>query len=557
MDWSVEKSNYRKLALSQLAKIGITGVEDRIRFERCITPDDWGQEFALHQGATFSMAHNLGQMLHRRPHNRFEDLDAMYLVGGGTHPGSGLPVIFESARITSRLLLEDLQVEPQWSSESSTQNAVLRRPCDSLLVQPSEMPSPFDVTTAAFATQRKAQRKWGETPLYLRLYALGRLRHCLAERAQQLAAIHATARPHGTPTPSPLKSFRCSMLANFSRARPKKFFAPAASPTTSGPSGSAAFTSRPVASLTASFSSSLPRTIPSCSPEFRPCRLSPPATPSSGSPATADAPAPKSSRMPSKPPAWSPHSSPSSVRACEDAQHAIESGVDKVIVTGSDRTGASVLKQLSPQPVDTVMELSGCDSVFVLMDARLDRAVEALTFGNRFNGSASCMAPRRVFVANQLAADLEARLVRSFSAVRGTPFPTSTMERLDHLIREATALGARLVYDGRGDRECGPVLLTGVRPDMEIAATDIFAPVLSLMPFRYEEEALEADRLCPYALTVTIFGGESAARRIAEQVNVGCVLINDILATTADPRCAFGGRKRSGYRHDPRPRRPA
>ena len=49
-------------------------------------------------------------MLHLRPHNRFEDLDGMYLVGGGTHPGSGLPVIFESARISSKLLLDDLGV---------------------------------------------------------------------------------------------------------------------------------------------------------------------------------------------------------------------------------------------------------------------------------------------------------------------------------------------------------------------------------------------------------------------------------------------------------------
>jgi phytoene desaturase len=47
-------------------------------------------------------------MLHLRPRNRFEDLESVYLVGGGTHPGSGLPVIFESARITSRLLVEDL-----------------------------------------------------------------------------------------------------------------------------------------------------------------------------------------------------------------------------------------------------------------------------------------------------------------------------------------------------------------------------------------------------------------------------------------------------------------
>jgi phytoene desaturase len=50
-------------------------------------------------------------MLYFRPHNRFEDIDRMYLVGGGTHPGSGLPVIFESARITTRLLAEDLGLQ--------------------------------------------------------------------------------------------------------------------------------------------------------------------------------------------------------------------------------------------------------------------------------------------------------------------------------------------------------------------------------------------------------------------------------------------------------------
>ena len=57
----------------------------------------------VHRGATFNLAHTWRQMLHLRPRNRFEDLDGVYLVGGGTHPGSGLPVIYESARITTRL----------------------------------------------------------------------------------------------------------------------------------------------------------------------------------------------------------------------------------------------------------------------------------------------------------------------------------------------------------------------------------------------------------------------------------------------------------------------
>jgi phytoene desaturase len=116
INWPAEQTRFRALALRQLEKIGIADVERRIRFEKLVTPADWRTDYALHKGATFSMAHNLRQMLHFRPHNRFEDLDSVYLVGGGTHPGSGLPVIFESARITARLLLEDLKIEPQWET---------------------------------------------------------------------------------------------------------------------------------------------------------------------------------------------------------------------------------------------------------------------------------------------------------------------------------------------------------------------------------------------------------------------------------------------------------
>ena len=116
ISWPAEQARFRALALRQLEKIGIADVERRIRFEKVVTPEDWRADYALHKGATFSMAHNLRQMLHLRPHNRFEDLESVYLVGGGTHPGSGLPVIFESARITARLLLEELKIEAQWDS---------------------------------------------------------------------------------------------------------------------------------------------------------------------------------------------------------------------------------------------------------------------------------------------------------------------------------------------------------------------------------------------------------------------------------------------------------
>jgi phytoene desaturase len=107
VDWRMEKGRYRQVALRQLAKIGLIDVEKRIRSEHMVTPADWDTKYQIHKGATFNLSHNLMQMLHLRPRNRFEDVESVYLVGGGTHPGSGLPVIFESARIAARLLLQD------------------------------------------------------------------------------------------------------------------------------------------------------------------------------------------------------------------------------------------------------------------------------------------------------------------------------------------------------------------------------------------------------------------------------------------------------------------
>ncbi len=106
IDWATEQSRFRDLVLDRLELIGLPDLRSRIRYERVVDPRDWRDDFSVYEGATFNLSHDLGQMLFFRPHNRFGP--GLYLVGGGTHPGSGLPVIFEGARITARLLLEDL-----------------------------------------------------------------------------------------------------------------------------------------------------------------------------------------------------------------------------------------------------------------------------------------------------------------------------------------------------------------------------------------------------------------------------------------------------------------
>ena len=112
--WDDIKDKYREKILDQMEKLGFDDVREHIISESIVTPDDWASS-DIYRGAVFNLAHSLNQMLWKRPQNKFEELENVYLVGGGTHPGSGLPTIFESARISSKLALYDLGIDPEWN----------------------------------------------------------------------------------------------------------------------------------------------------------------------------------------------------------------------------------------------------------------------------------------------------------------------------------------------------------------------------------------------------------------------------------------------------------
>ena len=104
IDWS-RQGDFRETVLNALERrAGMTGLRGSIRAEKILTPDDWKSEYGVYDGATFNLAHNVGQMLYFRPRNQFEEVGNCYLVGGGTHPGSGLPTIYESGRIAANLI---------------------------------------------------------------------------------------------------------------------------------------------------------------------------------------------------------------------------------------------------------------------------------------------------------------------------------------------------------------------------------------------------------------------------------------------------------------------
>ncbi len=108
-DWNDPKviAQMREKTLRHLEhRTGLKDLRDHIEAEKIFTPFTWHHEENVHQGAVFSLSHNILQLLTFRPRNKFEELDNVFLAGAGTHPGSGLPTIYESGRIVTDLICQ-------------------------------------------------------------------------------------------------------------------------------------------------------------------------------------------------------------------------------------------------------------------------------------------------------------------------------------------------------------------------------------------------------------------------------------------------------------------
>jgi phytoene desaturase len=106
-DWDKLQGEYRDKILQRIEeRTGMKDLREHIIEERIIDPAGWRDGLDVFMGATFNLAHTLDQMLYLRPHNRMQGYENLFLVGGGTHPGSGLPTIYESGRISSNLLCD-------------------------------------------------------------------------------------------------------------------------------------------------------------------------------------------------------------------------------------------------------------------------------------------------------------------------------------------------------------------------------------------------------------------------------------------------------------------
>lgn len=107
-DWKALKARARSAVLRRLSEIGVHDLKDHIKFEVSFTPLTWQSMFNVAKGAPFgSLSHNIMQVGYLRPKNRHPHYHNLYFAGGSTHPGSGLPLVLLSARLTTERIFKD------------------------------------------------------------------------------------------------------------------------------------------------------------------------------------------------------------------------------------------------------------------------------------------------------------------------------------------------------------------------------------------------------------------------------------------------------------------
>jgi aldehyde dehydrogenase (NAD+) len=236
--------------------------------------------------------------------------------------------------------------------------------------------------------------------------------------------------------------------------------------------------------------------------------------------------------------------------------------IDMVSFTGSTRAGTEVARTAAATVKRVHQELGGKSHNILLDAADFERAVKSSVRHVFENSGQSCNAPTRLLVPAARMAEVEALARRTAEAVQvGDPASENTavgpvvskiqFDRIQSYITKGIAEGAKLVTGGEG-RPAGlekgyfvrPTIFSEVNNDMTIAREEIFGPVLAILPYRDEEEAIRIANDTPYGLQAYIWSGDLArANRIGRKIRAGRVTIN---GAQGDMSIPFGGFKRSG-----------
>ena len=236
-------------------------------------------------------------------------------------------------------------------------------------------------------------------------------------------------------------------------------------------------------------------------------------------------------------------------------------GVDKIAFTGSTETGGEIMRLASGPIKRLTLELGGKSPSLVFADANLDDAIPSSVWSIYYSAGQSCEARSRVLVEGSIYDDFVQKFSELADRLRvGDPLDPETQvgslisaehrEKVHGYVEQGRGEGAEVVTGGAIAEGNGafypPTVLAGVESPMSVAQEEIFGPVVTLIPFDDEKDAIRIANDVQYGLMATVWTGDPArSHRVASRIKAGTVGIN--MPYTAFPGIPFGGYKQSGF----------
>lgn len=239
--------------------------------------------------------------------------------------------------------------------------------------------------------------------------------------------------------------------------------------------------------------------------------------------------------------------------------------VDKVAFTGSTPIGKDIMGKASQTLKRVTLELGGKSPNLVFEDADVDAAVDGSLYGIFYNSGQSCEARSRLYIHEAIYDEFMEKFVsKAKQIVLGNPFDKGThmgaiidqgqLDTIDGYVQRAVKEGADVLVGGKATKPEGfengfwyePTIIGNVTQDMEIVQEEIFGPVVTVMKFKDEKEAIALANDTIYGLGSAVWSKDGArATRVANQIQAGIVMVN--CPFSAMPGTPFGGYKQSGF----------
>jgi acyl-CoA reductase-like NAD-dependent aldehyde dehydrogenase len=241
----------------------------------------------------------------------------------------------------------------------------------------------------------------------------------------------------------------------------------------------------------------------------------------------------------------------------------IDAGIQFCVLTGSVATGKRVAAACGERLIPCVMELGGKAPFIACSDVDVERTARGIVYGAFANAGQVCISIERVYAHRDVHDRLVSRVVELTRELKiGDPatdwvdvgamiFPKQ-MDIALHHIQDAVAKGARLEIGGHRRPGPGqffePTVLSGCNHAMSVMTGEIFGPVVPFMPVASDEEAIALANESHLGLNAYVFSGDRRhGQRVAERVEAGSVVVNDVLINGGMPEAPFGGIKQSGF----------